>query len=800
MHDGDKNILNNSDRSDEILSNIDLEKLGNVIRKSWISILIIVSVCIMLSYVAVHYITQVYESTSEIKLDIKKDANALGIGFSSRFDDEQNVSTISSEIELIRSKLFFKKLIQNQELQITYFPNYGRFKNLERYKNSPFRVEAVIKHPSFYDYLFEIELLNDKEFTLKYTSEGVAKSEEVHFGELIDNDNFSIRVFPTSKYQIEEYKEFAFVINSEKSILKFIRDNLTVQPANLNANTISVSFKDPNRMKAYDLVRAIDSLYLAYTNEEKRKANQQKIDFLNTQLKATADRLENYEDYFENFTIENKTTDMKSDISRSIEGMVKLDSQKIAYESRLKSIDLLIRKIESNDLQVLSTNYSDDIDELMESLYELDKERQLLLGSYNENTFAVKKKVDELSHLKGQLLEVVENERELVSGSLEEINTKLVALEGNFIGLPSKGTEFTKSKRFYELYEEFFLSLMQKKAEFEIEQAGTVTNYIILSEANIPDSPISPNKMMIYGIGVVSSLILSFVIIGVRYLMENKISSVSELEKMTSSPILGMVPKYTDKALKTTKLVITMNSRSMLSESLRSIRTNMEFLQHDKAKKVISITSTISGEGKTFVAVNLGAIIALSNQKVIVVDLDLRRPKIHKAFDDQNGTKGISTILINKHKLSECIHQTEIENLHYLTAGPVPPNPSELILTDGFSSLLEKLKQDYDVVILDTPPVGLVTDGVLVMKKADLPIFIVRADYSKKDFVKMLNRLITVNKFSNLSVILNSVSSSMGSVYGYGKGKVKGYYVKEDHSNGQDKKSKKLFSSLKDQG
>jgi capsular exopolysaccharide synthesis family protein len=200
----------------------------------------------------------------------------------------------------------------------------------------------------------------------------------------------------------------------------------------------------------------------------------------------------------------------------------------------------------------------------------------------------------------------------------------------------------------------------------------------------------------------------------------------------------------------------------------------MEFLRVSEGSKIISVTSTVSGEGKTFFTINLGGIISLSKQKVLLVDMDMRRPKIHLAFSNQPVNKGLSTILINKHSFKECLLHTDLENLDYLPAGPTPPNPSELIMGQEVDLLFGEMRQQYHTIILDTPPVGLVTDGILAMKKADIPIYVIRADYSRKDFVNTLNRLAKTNRFRNLSIVLNSVEITGKRGYGYGYGK--GYY------------------------
>ena len=253
--------------------------------------------------------------------------------------------------------------------------------------------------------------------------------------------------------------------------------------------------------------------------------------------------------------------------------------------------------------------------------------------------------------------------------------------------------------------------------ELEITRAGTITRSVELSPASLPKSQIAPQRGLIIGGGFSTGIVLSIVFLLISYLVHNKITSIQELGQLADIPILGAIPKYKSFPGHLSSMVISKDSKSSLSEALRTVRTNLDFIHSDKNSKTISITSTVSGEGKTFIAVNLGAIMALSGRKVCVVDIDMRKPKIHLAFEKALQSEGVSTILSGKASVEDNIQKTSIENLKFIGAGPVsPPNPSELLLQPPFSNMLKLLKSQFDVVILDTPPVGLVTDGQLVMK------------------------------------------------------------------------------------
>ena len=311
----------------------------------------------------------------------------------------------------------------------------------------------------------------------------------------------------------------------------------------------------------------------------------------------------------------------------------------------------------------------------------------------------------------------------------------------------------------------------------------------ILSPASTPSTPLSPNEIIYYGIGTVAGLLLSIVFVLVRYLLHNKITSQQELERLSSAFVLGTIPYYFKEKKADSRLVVINQLKSEISEAFRSIRTNLEFLNGHDRKPIIAITSTVSGEGKTFVAANLGGIISLLHNRVVLIDLDMRKPRFHEVFEDTDPSKGLSTILIRKYEVEECIHKTNLENLDYIPAGPIPPNPSELILSGQFEELMKYLENKYDVIIIDTPPVGLVTDGIHALKIASIPIYVVRADFSKKSFLKNINRLVKVHKLKNLTLILNSLKKSTNRDYGNSYG----YY--EENQPSKKNKLKRLFQS-----
>ena len=408
----------------------------------------------------------------------------------------------------------------------------------------------------------------------------------------------------------------------------------------------------------------------------------------------------------------------------------------------------------------------DFINKNLDHLQQLSLEQEKVKMSYSEITFAYREKQKEIESIRDKVFQQINELKSDILRRLQDLNQQKTRLENEFAGMPDKNTQFTKNQRYYKLYEEFYLTLMKSKSEFEIAQAGSTPDFKILSPATFPIKPISPGNLIIAGIGLVASIVLIVFIIGILYLINNKITNLLEIERIAEVPVLGVVP--TSRHTQSHGLHVVEHPKSMVSEAIRTLRTNLEFFNVSSTKKVIAVSSTVSGEGKSFIAMNLGGVIALSKKKVILLDLDMRKPKTNLPASLDDKSKGMSTILIRKNSWEECKIPTALEYFDYIPAGPHPPNPSELLLNGEFSALLEDLKKIYDFIILDTPPVGLVTDGIMAMKRADISIYIFRANYSKKDFLLNLKRIVTINKFSNITSLLNALPPTSDRNYGYG--------------------------------
>lgn len=783
-----QNIDPVNESSLDFFGDIDFQRLIVVVRKSIIWISLVLVLCISAAYVYLRYTPLVFESSSVLKLEIKSDVDALGI----QGIPNAQLGNLSGEIELIKSELIYDQVIKNlEDLKISYYSE-GRIKDEERFMNSLFELKILNIDPALLDRRLDVDLKDQNKIVLSYEIAGKRYNEELRFGRKFKNDH--LEIIPNRKQKNGEkigQSEYYVIIHSQNALIDMLRKNLDVQVLNPKANTLKILYRDENPRKAMEIVKHINQVYLQNTLELKNQASKQTINFLDDQLKKTEEKLAESERKIEEFIEENKTVNVK-DIYRENVGQMETIRNEIRKNKELiivlDNIEKGLGDADSSQFALLLSGHPElnSYTNLLNNITEKSQRLKELQYSSKPNTVAYQFAKTDLESLEDQMITSLGKERKLIKEENYVLGRELAEIESKIKTLPEKETAYNRLKRNYDLNEKFYLLLMDKKAEFGISEAGIIPDFQVLSPANYPSESVFPQKLDVYLIALGVFVLISFIIIIIGFMVHNTIDSVEEIEKNLTIPLLGSVPFHRHRS-KMTKLVVMEKPKAEISEAIRTIRTNLDFMiPNNNGKKILSITSTIGGEGKTFVSVNLGAVISMSNQKVVIVDMDMRKPKLHIALDEENP-HGMSNVLIGQMSLDDVIKKTKYANLDFIASGPPPPNPSELILLPDMDEVLEELKSKYDVIIIDTPPIGLVTDALLVMKKVDLPIYIMRSEYSKRAFFRSLIKLKKQNSINNLAIIFNGVKRRGGMGYGYGYNygnhDVSGYYEDKDSGN-----------------
>lgn len=737
----------------------------------WIILFFIISVTC--SYLYLRYKIPIYESSATIM--IKQEYTRPILDMQSSFKSRE----VYGEVEVIKSKEVIGRALKKLPLQAKYF-QVNKVLDTEVYLKKPFNVEAEVFDDRVYYHPIYLKFKNDTEYLLTIVENSKSQEYTGRFGGSLTTGYANLIIEKRgSNLKDALEKEYYFFINKKEDIIDELADNLEVYIYNPDANTIKVSVKDEIPEKATHIVNAVCEEYIKYDLESRSESASMVIQFIDDQLEKAKQDLKSTEDILREFKVENHLINPEKEEEKIVSKYSEIEEKQILlsleknyliwlhdYIKENKDIRGIAPFIEATSLSVFNTK--------LEHLISLEERKKELLLSHTENSPAVKMAMEKINDYKQSLLKVIENSIDNYDAKNKYDKSQVYKYENLLETLPEKEAEFMRLNRLSSIKEKFYLMLLDKRSEFAIIKEGTVSNKVILKKAEINTTPLSPNKNIIWFIGFATGGLLSLLMIFIRYLANNKIFDVNQLENHCKANILGAIPSYSKNKMQLSKIVVTENTRSSISEAFRSIRTNLQFIQSGNESKIIAVTSTISGEGKTFIALNLAGIYSITDKKTIILDFDMRNPKIHHAFCVSNE-KGMSTIFIGKDHLKDCIHHSQWENIDFITSGPIPPNPAELINSPTRDEILNELKKKYDYIIIDTPPVGIVVDALQLLKISDYPIYVVRANYSENNFINNINKISEENNIHKLSVILNSIGEG-GNTYGYGYGYGYGYY------------------------
>lgn len=811
-----------SKKISKINDEFDFLLLMKIIKRYWYVILVVMSIILFGSWLYLRYTPNVYEATAIIQVENKEDNPQL---FGDANIMQMPGNQLVKKIDFLRSSAFLDIALSKLPLDVLYYYN-GKILSMELYKRSPFKVEVIKIEPGFYNNPIEVKFVDSQTLDLKYQ---LAKENKTISAKAIGGifyvttNQFSLKFSITDAKNIRYNDKYRIVLYHPNSFVSTYLPKINVSILNEAAKTIKITVQENDPLKAADIANTIASEFREYDKVKKQESSNNIVNYIDEQLAFIEDSLYSSENKIDNYKKEHgiEYLELKpiSNIQQEIAGLEN-SLTKFDYDERLLSDIIKSVKNDKNlDIyqfiaQIISSEYQGSLTALLSQIQSLLLQKEQLMYDYTSNSGQIKQLNYQIEIQKKILSEVIRNFKSNIVNKKQEIRNQLDALTNDLIAKESGSNtiELKKLKRVSGINENFYNQLVEAKAKYSIMKAGYTSENLILEQSKMDLPPTSPKKGQTYLMSILAGLLICIGFIAFKYLLYNEIATISDITKFTDVPVLGMAPMYKSE-MAFSQLIVDKEPKSQVAEAMRSIRSNLQFIDNSTSPKILSITSTISGEGKTFMAINLAGIIAYSGKKVIILDLDMRKPKIHKAFSEEGhvvpNKTGMSEILSNIEPYEKCINQSRVANIHFITAGTIPPNPSELILSDGMDILLEKLKQEYDFIIIDNPPIGLVTDAMKNLQRADFPIYVFRSNYSKRFFIAQLDFLWTDCKLTKLSLILNGLdfNSSYGygsrygskkgfgkySSYGYGYGYGYGYYEEEPVVESKPKNKFKSF-------
>ena len=570
--------------------------------------------------------------------------------------------------------------------------------------------------------------------------------------------------------------------------------SLTIEPTSKTTSVAVLSLKNSNIQRGKDFINKLLEMYNINTNNDKNEIAQKTAEFIDERIGIISRELGSTEADLESFKRNAGITDLNSDAQIALAGNAEYEKKRVENQTQINLVEDLRKYMLNNDNEVIPGNIglqdvalAGAIDRYNEMLIE---RKRLLRTSTESNPTIVNLDVS------------IRAMKENVRITLEQVLRGLMITKTDFgreakrysqriSDAPGQERQFVSISRQQEIKAGLYLMLLQKREENAITLAATANNAKIIDDAIADNIPVYPRGKMIYLVALILGIGFPVGIIYLIGLTKFKIEGRSDVEKLTSLPIVGDIP-LTDE--KQGAIAVFENQNNLMSETFRNIRTNLQFML-DNDKKVILVTSTVSGEGKSFISANLAISLSLLGKKVVIVGLDIRKPGLNKVFNIPRKEFGITQYLANPEKnLMDLVQLSDVsKNLYILPGGTVPPNPTELLARDGLDKAIETLKKNFDYVILDTAPVGMVTDTLLIGRVADLSVYVCRADYTHKNEYTLINELAENNKLPSLCTVINGLDlkrRKYGYYYGYGKyGKYYGYGKRYGYGYGYGEQS-----------
>ena len=572
-------------------------------------------------------------------------------------------------------------------------------------------------------------------------------------------------------------------INKPMRVAKGYCSSLSIAPTSKTTSVAVISLKNSSLQCGQDFINQLLEMYNRNTNNDKNEIAQKTAEFIDERISIISKELGSTEADLETFKRDAGITDLTSEAQIALAGNAEYEKKSVENRTQISLVNDLRKYLRGNEYEVLPSNVGLQDAALIgaiERYNEMLVERKRLLRTSTENNPTIVNLDTSIRAMKANVQATLEGTLQGLMITKSNLDREASRYSRRISNAPGQERAYVSIARQQEIKAGLYLMLLQKREENAIALAATANNAKIIDEAIADDTPVSPKRSMIYLIALVLGVGIPVGIIYLIELTKFKIEGRADVEKLTSVPIIGDIPLTDEKNDKNGSIAVFENKNNLMSETFRNIRTNLQFML-DNDQKVILVTSTVSGEGKSFVSANLAISLSLLGKKVVIVGLDIRKPGLNKVFHLSNKEKGITQYLSNPETdLMELVQPSDInKNLFILPGGSVPPNPTELLARNGLDKAIEILKQNFDYVIMDTAPIGMVTDTLLVGRVADLSVYVCRADYTHKAEYTLINELAIEKKLSKLCTVINGVDlkkRKYGYYYGYGKyGKHYGY-------------------------
>jgi len=737
----------------------------------WFVVSLVITLACAFVYLKIK--TPLYKIQASILLKEEKQSNANDQILKSMFASNK---VVDNEIQILKSYTLMEKVVKDLNLNV-YYETKTRSRNVELYDKSPINLQLEVETSLTYKEPIKITisggqtiLINGKSYPLN---------------ELIATPYGILKITLTNKSP--EIKELYVDIEPVNSAAEDLVNRIEIKPSSSLSTVLDLTIKDPVPQKGMDIINHLIDAYNEAALEDKNKEAANTLAFIENRLKLLAADLGNVENNVEQFKSKEGITDIGEEGKVFVNSLQENDIQLNQVKVEQSVLDNIEEYVKSRDttqgtvpstisgLSGLNTGLNDPtLIELIRQLAELEKQKEnytRLIRPDNPLVLAIDAQA---LRLKKDILENVENIRQNLNHASLQLQIQNLHLEEEVRAIPGKERSLSDISREEAIKNNLFDYLLQTKEETEISLASAISDSRTINPSHSSIGPVEPIHSTTYLIFALIGLLIPLIIIFVIDLFNDKVKSRKDIEKYTKTPILGEV-SWTDHE----KPFVKDTNRSVFAEQIRAVRTNLSFLSTGTDVPVQSIlfTSSISDEGKTFISVNLSASLAMAGKKTLFLEFDMRKPKLTMGLNLES-VNGLSSYLTGRSELDEIIRPVPgQENLFVIGCGAKPPNPVELLLNGRIDKLFADLRTRFDHIIIDAPPIGIVTDAQILEKQADATLFVVRQNFTPKEKIELVDNLYKYNKFKKLNIIFNGIINGGGYGHNYG------YYEENDEGN-----------------
>jgi tyrosine-protein kinase Etk/Wzc len=737
---------------------------------------------LLIAWVYLRYATRIYGSNGTMLIKNETQRSSRNDKVEDILEGTNKSNNILTEIEVLRSYPLMERVVNRLNLQFSYTA-IGKIKEINIYTLAPLRMEAFKINDSTKAFTTKIKFINANQFR-------VNNSDIISFNQLFRNENGVFRILKVSPVTAAG-SEFTVTWQPANVVAANLVSTLRVQPKTPGTGMLSISIQTTSPQLGADVVNNLMIQYDSMTVEQNNYSTDQMINFVDSRLDILSKELDSIQQKLLAYQQKNNLIDVESQSTTYLTKMAEADKEVNDQVWRLSVAELVEdylqdKKNTYNRVVVPSSLGLEDVtlNELVSGYNRAQLLRQSLIdGRVPLENPLIQEAEGQIEKLRESLLENLKNIKTSYNSIIGSLRKRITVEESQLEVLPYKIKEYVEIQRQVDTKLALYNLLQGKREEAAIGRASTISNSKVVNRAVPSTTPVKPNKRTIQIIAILAGLGLPALIIFIGEVVNDKVSTRFDIERITMAPILGEVGhSYSDRTL-----IVNKTSRSMVAEQFRIVRSNLQYVLPKIDKPVILITSSVSGEGKSFVSINMGSVIALTGKKTIILEFDIRKPKVLSGLG-MSKKSGISNFLLGKAELKDLVVQVpDNPQLWVLPCGPIPPNPSELLLDVKVTEMFNWLRDHFDVIFIDTAPVGMVSDAMTLGKFADCTLYLVRQGHTFKKQITLIDEFYREKKLPRVSIIINDVKLKPGYGYygygrygyGYGYGQKSSYYEEE---------------------